>query len=150
MVTELVYFHIKPFKTHVVKFQMLCCSCFTASNSQLFFFLSLPSLASREAEPDKAEISKPTCPVVDVGVVRYTANDILPQNVQAKSEESEMAQKLIPSLSDVEIEEVNTSLLSRWHIYERYRAFQHLICTNASSVRLISGLSRSLRNVLTS
>ncbi|XP_078346247.1 zinc finger ZZ-type and EF-hand domain-containing protein 1-like isoform X2 [Oculina patagonica] len=58
-----------------------------------------------EAVAEKAELGRPTCPAVDVGVVRYTTNEILPQNVQAKQEESEMAQKLIPSLSDAEIEE---------------------------------------------
>ena len=63
----------------------------------LFLFLS------REAVP----VAKPTCPVVDVGVVRYTTNEILPRKVQAKPEESEVSQKLIPSLSDAEIEEVS-------------------------------------------
>lgn len=46
-------------------------------------------------------------PVVDVGVVRYTTSEILPKNVQAKAEQSEASQKLIPSLSDAEIEEVS-------------------------------------------
>ena len=55
---------------------------------------------------------KPTSPVVDVGVVRYSTNEILPQKVQAKPEESEVPQKLIPSLSDAEIEEVSMALRS--------------------------------------
>ena len=48
----------------------------------------------------------PSSPTVDIGVVRYTAKEILPANVQAKPEEGEVAQKLIPTLSDAEIEEV--------------------------------------------
>lgn len=43
---------------------------------------------------------------VDIGVVRYNAKDILPANIQAKPEEGEVTQKLIPTLSDAEIEEV--------------------------------------------
>ncbi|XP_073246845.1 zinc finger ZZ-type and EF-hand domain-containing protein 1-like isoform X1 [Porites lutea] len=42
---------------------------------------------------------------VDIGVVRYNAKDILPANIQAKPEEGEVTQKLIPTLSDAEIEE---------------------------------------------
>ena len=73
-----------------------------------FFFLSNFSFVSffREA----VAVSKPACPVVDVGVVRYTTNEILPQKAQAKQEESEVAQKLIPSLSDAEIEEVSMAM----------------------------------------
>ena len=61
----------------------------------------------REAVPKKADIGTPPGPVVDVGVVRYTTNEILPHNIQAKPEESEVVQKLIPCLSDAEIEEVS-------------------------------------------
>ena len=43
---------------------------------------------------------------MDIGVVRYNAKDILPANIQAKPEEGEVTQKLIPTLSDAEIEEV--------------------------------------------
>ena len=75
-----------------------CCSIFS-------FLISLLFLSR---EPVVA--SKPTCPVVDVGVVRYTTNEILPQKVQAKPEETEVAQKLIPSLSDAEIEEVSMAM----------------------------------------
>ena len=72
------------------------------------YFSSLISVLflSREA----VAVSKPSCPVVDVGVVRYTTNEILPQKVQAKPEETEVAQKLIPSLSDAEIEEVRMAM----------------------------------------
>ncbi|XP_022784131.1 zinc finger ZZ-type and EF-hand domain-containing protein 1-like [Stylophora pistillata] len=58
-----------------------------------------------EAVQKKLEASLAPGPVVDVGVVRYTTSEILPKNVQAKAEQSEAAQKLIPSLSDAEIEE---------------------------------------------
>ena len=63
----------------------------------IFFFLFREAVA----------VSNPACPAVDVGVVRYTTNEILPRKVQAKAEDSEVAQKLIPSLSDAEIEEVS-------------------------------------------
>ncbi|XP_027043421.1 zinc finger ZZ-type and EF-hand domain-containing protein 1-like isoform X1 [Pocillopora damicornis] len=53
----------------------------------------------------KPDVNSAPGPVVDVGVVRYTTSEILPKNVQAKAEQSEAAQKLIPSLSDAEIEE---------------------------------------------
>lgn len=43
---------------------------------------------------------------MDIGVVRYNAKDILPANIKAKPEEGEVTQKLIPTLSDAEIEEV--------------------------------------------
>ena len=49
--------------------------------------------------------------VVDVGVVRYNAKEILPTNVQAKPEEGEVTQKLIPTLSDAEIEEVGLTAI---------------------------------------
>ncbi|XP_068674922.1 zinc finger ZZ-type and EF-hand domain-containing protein 1-like [Montipora foliosa] len=59
-----------------------------------------------ECAPDKVA---PVLPlpgaVVDVGVVRYNSKAILPTNVQAKPEEGEVTQKLIPTLSDAEIEE---------------------------------------------
>lgn len=54
---------------------------------------------------DKPVDSAPSGAAVDIGVVRYTAKEILPANVQAKPEEGEVAQKLIPTLSDAEIEE---------------------------------------------
>ena len=75
----------------------------------IFFLSHFCLFLSREAV---AVSSKPTCPVVDVGVVRYTTNEILPQKVQAKPEETEVAQKLIPSLSDAEIEEVRMAMRS--------------------------------------
>ena len=74
----------------------------------IFFLSHFCLFLSREA----VAVSKPTCPVVDVGVVRYTTNEILPQKVQAKPEETEVAQKLIPSLSDAEIEEVRMAMRS--------------------------------------
>ena len=42
----------------------------------------------------------------DVGVVPSNAKEILPTSIQAKPEEGELTQKLIPTLSDAEIEEV--------------------------------------------
>lgn len=43
----------------------------------------------------------------DVGVVSSNAKEILPTSIQAKPEEGELTQKLIPTLSDAEIEEVS-------------------------------------------
>ena len=61
----------------------------------------------REAAPEKAPVGVPAGATVDIGVVRYTAKEILPADVQAKPEEGEVTQKLIPTLSDAEIEEVS-------------------------------------------
>jgi len=62
---------------------------------------------AKKWEPsEKPPVNVPSGPTVDIGVVRYTAKEILPANVQAKPEEGEVAQKLIPTLSDAEIEEV--------------------------------------------
>ena len=83
---------------------------------------------SREA----VAVSKPSCPVVDVGVVRYTTNEILPQKVQAKPEETEVAQKLIPSLSDAEIEEVRMYGVFLFRSYQLIVAPQNLMCLKQS------------------
>ena len=67
-------------------------------------------LIFREGAPDKVTVSLPASgSTVDVGVVRYNAKEILPANIQAKPEEGEVIQKLIPTLSDAEIEEVSGS-----------------------------------------
>ena len=73
-----------------------------AQRSLCLFFVP-----SRVVSADKPVDSAPSGAAVDIGVVRYTAKEILPANVQAKPEEGEVAQKLIPTLSDAEIEEVN-------------------------------------------
>ena len=65
-------------------------------------------LSLRVLTSDKAAATGATSSgaAVDIGVVRYNAKDILPANIQAKPEEGEVTQKLIPTLSDAEIEEV--------------------------------------------
>ena len=65
-------------------------------------------LSLRVLSSDKAAATGATSSgaAVDIGVVRYNAKDILPANIQAKPEEGEVTQKLIPTLSDAEIEEV--------------------------------------------
>ena len=65
----------------------------------------------REASSPKVAVSVPASgSAVDVGVVRYNSKEILPADVQAKPEEGEVTQKLIPTLSDAEIEEVRIKL----------------------------------------
>lgn len=65
-------------------------------------------LGFREGAPDKVTVSLPASgSAVDLGVVRYNAKEILLANAQAKPEEGEVTQKLIPTLSDAEIEEVS-------------------------------------------
>lgn len=46
----------------------------------------------------------------DVDVAPSNAKEILPSSIQAKPEEGELTQKLIPTLSDAEIEEVGNYL----------------------------------------
>lgn len=58
------------------------------------------------SEQVAAELSVPGAALDDVGVVPSNAKEILPTSIQAKPEEGELTQKLIPSLSDAEIEEV--------------------------------------------
>ena len=43
---------------------------------------------------------------LDLGVVRYHPDDLKPNMSEAKVEDAEMVQKLIPTLSEIEIEEV--------------------------------------------
>lgn len=79
--------------------------CLQLRNLSFFFscHLSLRVLSSDKAAATGATSSGAA---VDIGVVRYNAKDILPANIQAKPEEGEVTQKLIPTLSDAEIEEV--------------------------------------------
>ena len=81
--------------------------CYSFVSLFFFFFLFVCLFLFREAVQEKPDVGSTPGPVVDVGVVRYTTSEILPKNVQAKPEQSEVAQKLIPSLSDAEIEEVS-------------------------------------------
>lgn len=61
----------------------------------------------REPKPEKPE-DVPQDVVMDVGVVRYSAKELKPWTVEAKPEQEDMAQKLIPTMSDAEIAEVHT------------------------------------------
>lgn len=63
----------------------------------------------RESAPEQvsADVSVAGAVLEDVGVVPSNAKEILPTSIQAKPEEGELTQKLIPTLSDAEIEEVS-------------------------------------------
>lgn len=60
-----------------------------------------------ESAPEQvsADVSVAGAVLEDVGVVSSNAKEILPTSIQAKPEEGELTQKLIPTLSDAEIEE---------------------------------------------
>ncbi|XP_031567894.1 zinc finger ZZ-type and EF-hand domain-containing protein 1-like [Actinia tenebrosa] len=57
-----------------------------------------------EPKPEKTE-DVPQDVVIDVGVVRYSAKELKNWTVEAKPEQEDMAQKLIPTMSDAEIAE---------------------------------------------
>lgn len=60
----------------------------------------------REPKQEKPQ-DVPQDVVMDVGVVRYSAKELKPSTVEAKPEQEDMAQKLIPTMSDAEIAEVS-------------------------------------------
>lgn len=66
---------------------------------------------SRKPRPEKPE-EIPQDVIIDVGVVRYSNKDSNPKAVEAKPEQEDVAQKLIPTMSDSELAEVSSSTQS--------------------------------------
>ena len=69
--------------------------------------LSLYLIFSRLPKPEKPE-EIPQDVIIDVGVIRYANKESKPKAVEAKPEQEDVAQKLIPTISDAEMAEVRS------------------------------------------